>query len=81
MAASEKRRAYRREIKRDRDKDVPDTAAETEKVSGLVVREYVPPAKNSGGSTGRTGKGEKKDFKGYECRCRIAAFAADFARP
>ena len=40
MAAPEKRRAYRREIERDGDKDVPGTAAETERVSGLVVREY-----------------------------------------
>ena len=81
MATPEKRRAYRREINRDGDKDVPSTAAETERVSSLVVREYVLPAKKSGGSTRRTGKGEKKDFKGCECRCSIDAFTADFARP
>mmetsp|Transcript_56046 Transcript_56046/g.119185 ORF Transcript_56046/g.119185 Transcript_56046/m.119185 type:complete len:863 (-) Transcript_56046:16-2604(-) len=67
VAAPDKRRAYRREIFEDVDEGVPGVAAETEKVSGLIVRKYVPPDRGGGGGVGRTenDKGKKKDFKGF----------------
>lgn len=62
VAAPRRRKAYRREVAED--EDVPDAAAETERVSGLVVRKYVPPSK--GNVRGRTNSnGKKKDFKGF----------------
>jgi len=64
VAAPKKRKAYRKETIDDTDNDVPDAAAETEKVSGLIVRKYIPPDKSSAGRTGNS-KNKKKDFKRF----------------
>ena len=78
VAAPKKRRAFRREIDDDyREKmkeselDNLDSAA-TEKVSGLIVRKYVPQNQRGGRrSVGRAGANatgkKKKDFKRCEC--------------
>lgn len=65
VAAPKKRKAYRKEIEETEDKEVPDTAAETEKVGGLIVRKYVPPKKMVSASVATCGN-KKKDFKRCE---------------
>ncbi|KAL7554365.1 hypothetical protein ACHAWF_017812 [Thalassiosira exigua] len=68
VAAPRRRRAHRREVV-DAAADVPDSAAETERVTGLVVRAYVPPNQgvgSGGGGAARAGRGGKeKDFKRF----------------
>ena len=51
VVAPEKRRVYRREIEQAGDKVVPGTAAEKERVSGLVVREYAFDPRGQGRQT------------------------------
>jgi len=70
IAAPKRRKAFRKDRDEDfvADEDVPGSAAETEKVSGLIVREYIPPNRGSRGrgtTVGRTNS-KKKDFK----RCK-----------
>ena len=67
LAAGKKRKAYRKARPDDAEiaEDVPEVAAETEKVS-LVVRKYVPPNKRGDRSVAGNGK-KKKDFK----RCKF----------
>jgi hypothetical protein len=71
IAAPKRRKAFRKDRDEDfvADEDVPGSAAETEKVSGLIVREYIPPNRGSCGGRGTTvgrANSKKKDFK----RCK-----------
>ena len=72
VAAPKRRKAFRKDRDEDfvADEDVPGSAAETERVSGLIVRDYVPPngASRGGGATVGRANHKKKDFK----RCKIA---------
>jgi len=72
VAAPKRRKAFRKDRDEDfvADEDVPGSAAETERVSGLIVRDYVPPigVSRGGGATVGRANHKKKDFK----RCKIA---------
>ena len=72
VAAPKRRKAFRKDRDEDfvADEDVPGSAAETERVSGLIVRDYVPPIGVSRGGGATVGRAihKKKDFK----RCKIA---------
>jgi len=72
VAAPKRRKAFRKDRDEDfvADEDVPGSAAETERISGLIVRDYVPPngvSRGGGATVGRANR-KKKDFK----RCKIA---------
>ena len=70
VAAPRRRRAYRQEIVaegEEKEDNVPASAAETEKVSGLIVRKYVPPTRGAGDRSGVRGR-KRKDFKGCKQR-------------
>lgn len=71
VAAPKKRKAFRKDRDEEfvADEDVPDSAAETERLSGLIVREYVQSNKGSRGSGDRpleSANRKRKDFK----RCK-----------
>lgn len=69
VAAPKKRKAFRKQRDEDVDEEVPDSSALTEKISGLIVREYIPPNKsgrNDATTTATRAKIKKKDFK----RCK-----------
>jgi hypothetical protein len=73
MAAPRRRKAYRKEMDQGAlvDVEVPDSAAETEKVSGLIVRQYNQ-------TTGRTRIAQK--HQGFK-RCKTSvlhAYLIDF---
>ena len=72
VAAPKRRKAFRKDRDEDfvADEDVPGSAAETERGSGLIVRDYVPPIGVSRGGGATVGRAihKKKDFK----RCKIA---------
>jgi hypothetical protein len=70
VAAPKKRKAFRKQRDEDVDEEVPDSSALTEKISGLIVREYIPPNKsgrNDATTTTTRAKSKKKDFK----RCKF----------
>ena len=73
VATPKRRKAFRRDRDEDfvADEDVPGSAAETERVSGLIVRDYVPPngVSRGGGTTVGRANRKKKDFK----RCKSVA--------
>lgn len=70
VAAPKKRKAFRKQRDEGVDEEVPDTSALSEKISGLIVREYIPPNKsgrNDVSTTATRAKSKKKDFK--RCKC------------
>ncbi|KAL3763233.1 hypothetical protein ACHAW5_005500 [Stephanodiscus triporus] len=71
IAAPKRRKAFRK----GRDEDF-GSAAETEKVSGLIVREYIPPNRGSRGRGATVGRAtsKKKDFKRCKRTSRIAEY-------
>jgi hypothetical protein len=70
VAAPKRRKAFRKQRDEDVDEEVPDSSALTEKILGLIVREYIPPNKsgrNDATTTATRTKSKKKDFK----RCKF----------
>ena len=70
VAAPKQRTAFRKDRDEEfvADEDVPDSAAETERLSGLIVREYVQTrgSRGSGGMPVASANRKKKDFKRCE---------------
>lgn len=79
VAAPKKRKAFRKQRDEDVDEEVPDSSALTEKISGLIVREYIPPSKsgrNDVTTTATRAKSKKKDFK--RCKCPLVFLFISF---